>query len=109
MLQQQIAELDHSLSDQNLELLPDYHQRIEVLQTLGYINENSIVQIKGRVACEINTGDELLLTELILNNFFSKYNPSEVVALLSVFVFQEKTTGEPVLTPKLEQVSNNLI
>jgi antiviral helicase SKI2 len=30
------------------------------------------------------------------------YDPEEVVALLSCFVFQEKTDVEPVLSPKLE-------
>ena len=61
------------------------------------------MKIKGRVACEINTADELILTELILENVFADYEPSEIVALLSCFVFQEKTQSEPVLTPRLEQ------
>ncbi|KAI8930243.1 NUC185 domain-containing protein [Entophlyctis helioformis] len=102
MLQQQVTELAHSMSDQNLELLPDYHQRVQVLKDLKFVDENAIVQIKGRVACEINTADELILTELILDNFFADYEPAEIVALLSCFVFQEKSQSEPVLTPKLE-------
>jgi antiviral helicase SKI2 len=36
-----------------LELLPDYHQRIEVLKVLNFIDEAATVQIKGRVACEV--------------------------------------------------------
>jgi antiviral helicase SKI2 len=52
-LQSQLAELAHNISDQNLELLPDYHQRIEVLKILKFIDENSTVQLKGRVACEV--------------------------------------------------------
>ncbi|KAJ3053769.1 hypothetical protein HK097_003454, partial [Rhizophlyctis rosea] len=103
LLQQQVADLAHTISDQNLELLPDYHQRIEVLKRLRFIDENTAVQIKGRVACEINTADELVLTELILENFLADYEPAEIVALLSCFVFQEKSTSEPVLTPKLEK------
>ena len=31
------------------------------------------------------------------------YSPEEVVALLSCFLFQEKTEVEPVLAPKLEE------
>ncbi|KAJ3044020.1 hypothetical protein HDV00_003549 [Rhizophlyctis rosea] len=103
LLQQQVADLAHTISDQNLELLPDYHQRIEVLKRLRFIDENTAVQIKGRVACEINTADELVLTELILENFLADYEPAEIVALLSCFVFQEKSQNEPVLTPKLEK------
>jgi ATP-dependent RNA helicase DOB1 len=42
--------------------------------------------MKGRVACEISTGDELLLTELI----FHGLTVDQSVALLSCFVFDEK-------------------
>jgi antiviral helicase SKI2 len=41
------------MSDQNLELLPDYEQRIAVLKDLGFIDENGNVELKGRVACEV--------------------------------------------------------
>ncbi|CEQ40490.1 SPOSA6832_02128 [Sporobolomyces salmonicolor] len=92
-----------ALSEQNLELLPDYEQRIEVLKELQFIDENSTVLLKGRVACEINSANELILTELILENTFAAYEPEEVVALLSCFIFQEKTDVEPLLTPKLEE------
>ena len=52
-MQVQVAELAHSLSDQNLELLPDYHNRIQVLKDLAFIDSASIVNMKGRVACEV--------------------------------------------------------
>ncbi|RKO93308.1 NUC185 domain-containing protein, partial [Blyttiomyces helicus] len=52
---------------------------------------------------QINTADELVLTELILENVLADYEPAEIVALLSCFVFQEKSQSEPVLTPKLEK------
>lgn len=45
-----------------------------------------------------------MLTELILENIFAAYEPEEVVALLSCFIFQEKTDVEPLLTTKLEEV-----
>lgn len=51
------------MSDQNLELLPDYEQRVAVLNELGFINENGNVELKGRVACEVfcthSTTDQL--------------------------------------------------
>jgi antiviral helicase SKI2 len=49
-----IASLKLALSDQNLELLPDYEQRIGVLAELRFIDENQTVQLKGRVACEVH-------------------------------------------------------
>lgn len=94
--------LRHALSDQNLELLPDYEQRLGVLRELRFIDENSTVLLKGRVACEINSTNELVLTELILENTLGGYEPEEVVALLSCFVFQERTEAEPNLDHRLE-------
>ncbi|KAJ4485612.1 antiviral helicase [Lentinula aciculospora] len=103
LLRTRITMLKEAISDQNLELIPDYEQRIGVLQELKFIDENSTVLLKGRVACEINSANELILTELILENTLAGYEPEEVVALLSCFVFQEKTDVEPVIPPRLEQ------
>jgi hypothetical protein len=50
-----------------------------------------------------------VLTELILENTLASYDPEEVVALLSCFVFQEKTENEPALTPKLEQGRDSIV
>jgi antiviral helicase SKI2 len=53
VLRANIAQLKLAISDQNLELIPDYEQRIEVLKELKFIDENSTVLLKGRVACEV--------------------------------------------------------
>ncbi|TFK94989.1 antiviral helicase [Polyporus arcularius HHB13444] len=103
VLQANIEALKMSLSDENLALIPDYEQRIAVLKELKFIDDNSTVLLKGRVACEINSANELVLTELILENTLAAYEPEEVVALLSCFVFQEKTDVEPVIPPKLQE------
>ncbi|KAG0146023.1 hypothetical protein CROQUDRAFT_63310 [Cronartium quercuum f. sp. fusiforme G11] len=103
LLTTRVATLRLALSDQNLELLPDYEARIEVLKELKFIDSRSTVLLKGRVACEINSSSELILTELILDNVFVDYDPSETVALLSALVFQDKTDHEPQLTPTLEK------
>lgn len=55
VLRANIANLKLAISDQNLELIPDYEQRIEVLKELNFIDENSTVLLKGRVACEVGT------------------------------------------------------
>jgi antiviral helicase SKI2 len=44
-----------------------------------------------------------VLTELILDNVLAAYEPAEIAALLSAFVFQEKTETEPNLTANLEK------
>ncbi|KAL8790464.1 MAG: hypothetical protein Q9213_000616 [Squamulea squamosa] len=109
LIKENINELKQRMSDQNLQLLPDYEQRVEVLKNLGFIDTSSRVQLKGKVACEIHSADELVLTELILENVLANFEPEEIVALLSAFVFQEKTDVEPTLTASLENGKATII
>lgn len=54
LIKENIAQLRQLMSDQNLQLLPDYEQRISVLKDLGFIDEKSRVELKGKVACEVS-------------------------------------------------------
>ena len=71
--------------------------RKRVLRRLGFTSTDDIVDMKGRVACEISTGDELLLTELIFNGVFNPLSPEQCAGLLSCFVFTEKVGLEYAL------------
>ncbi|OBT50372.1 hypothetical protein VE04_09051 [Pseudogymnoascus sp. 24MN13] len=102
VIKENIHQLRQLMSDQNLQLLPDDGQRVQVLRDLSFIDSTSRVELKGKVACEIHSADELVLTELILDNVLAAYEPAEIVALLSAFVFQEKTDTVPTLTPNLK-------
>jgi len=64
--------------------------RKRVLRRLGFINETDVIQLKARVACEISTGDELVLSELLFNRFFNELTPEQCAACLSCFIFEEK-------------------
>jgi len=99
------------LSDDSLALLPEYQHRTLVLRRLGYIDEQGVVQLKGRVACELTTaaGHELLLTELIFDNAFVDMQPAEVAALLSCFMFQTARCSEPNLTPHLAKCRDRFV
>lgn len=55
LIKENIASLRQLMSDQNLQLLPDYGQRINVLKDLGFIDEYSRVELKGKVACEVRS------------------------------------------------------
>uniref|UniRef100_A0A8C8EVE9 SKI2 homolog, superkiller viralicidic activity 2-like n=1 Tax=Oncorhynchus tshawytscha TaxID=74940 RepID=A0A8C8EVE9_ONCTS len=91
-VQEELDKLLFLVSDQSLSLLPEYHQRIKVLQSLQYVDNSGAVQLKGRVACQISS-HELLLTELLFENALSPLAPEESAALLSCLVFQQKTQG----------------
>ncbi|RYP77493.1 hypothetical protein DL771_001066 [Monosporascus sp. 5C6A] len=109
LIKEHISSLRQALSDQSLQLLPDYEQRIEVLKDLSFIDADTRIQLKGKVACEIHSADELVLTELILDNVLAEYEPAEIAALLSAFVFQEKTESVPSLTGNLERGMKTII
>ena len=51
----------------------------------------------------------MILTELILDNAFAEFEPEEIVALLSAFVFDEKTDSEPEVSPRLQEVGASSI
>lgn len=53
---------------------------------LQFSTVDDVVEIKGRVACEISTGDELLLTEMIFGGAFNDITSHQAVSLLSCFV-----------------------
>ena len=60
------------------------------------------MQVKGRVACEVNSADELLVTELIFNGVFNELDSAQAAALLSCLVYTEKGDDEgPALREEL--------
>ncbi|KAG7241150.1 hypothetical protein INR49_025893 [Caranx melampygus] len=63
--------------------------RKRVLRRLGFASPSDVIEMKGRVACEISSADELLLTEMIFNGLFNDLTVEQATALLSCFVFQE--------------------
>ncbi|AMD19274.1 HBR373Wp [Eremothecium sinecaudum] len=83
--------------------LDDLRRRKRVLRRLGFCSSMDIIELKGRVACEISSGDELLLTELIFNGNFNDLTPEQSAALLSCFAFQERCKEAPRLKPELAE------
>lgn len=68
---------------------------MQVLRKLGHINQDDVVLLKGRAACEIDTADELLTTELMFNNTFNNLDKHQLVALVSCLVPVEKSNVSP--------------
>jgi len=72
-----------------------------VLRRLGYSTSADVIEIKGRIACELSSADELLLTEMVFNGLFNPMNPPQVAAILSCFCCDEKSSEMPKLTDAL--------
>lgn len=95
------------ISNASLTLYPDYQNRIELLRKLGYVDSGNTVKLKGNVACEMGM-NELLITELVVDDIFIDLQATEVAALLSSLVFRVKLRDDASeyddeLTPRLKE------
>ncbi len=93
-LQERVDALSHLLSNESLQLFPDFLQRKAVLRTLGYLDENETVCVKGRVACEVNSCEELIVTEMVFEGILNELEPPEIVAALSALLWEQKNEEE---------------
>lgn len=104
----QLDQLKYQMSDEALQQMPQFQGRIDVLKEIHYIDSDLVVQLKGRVACEMNSGEELITTECLFENQLDDLEPEEAVAIMSAFVFQQRNASEPSLTPKLADAKKRL-
>nr|KAG5700480.1 hypothetical protein BaRGS_013967 [Batillaria attramentaria] len=107
-LKEEYHRLQFLLSDQSLQLLPEYQQRMEVLRQLNYIDAHNAVQLKGRVACEISN-HELMITELVFENMLTDLHPTDIAAVLSCMVFEQKHCSEPNLNDTLKKCKEKIL
>jgi len=83
--------MDEARNFQSMAMKDDLKKMKRVLKKLGHVDANGVIQTKGRTACEINTADELVVTELIFTGVFKSLTVEQSVALLSTMTF-----GEPI-------------
>eukprot|EP00172_Hildenbrandia_rubra_P001234 Plantae.Rhodophyta-Hildenbrandia_rubra.ctg17817.p1 GENE.Plantae.Rhodophyta-Hildenbrandia_rubra.ctg17817~~Plantae.Rhodophyta-Hildenbrandia_rubra.ctg17817.p1 ORF type:complete len:524 (+),score=102.26 Plantae.Rhodophyta-Hildenbrandia_rubra.ctg17817:58-1572(+) len=72
-----------------------------VLRRLGFVSEDGVVEVKGRLACEVSTADELVLTEFIMGGALNDMKPEVVVSVMSCFIFDDKSKEEVVVADEL--------
>lgn len=72
-----------------------------VLQRMGFVDRNNVVLDKGKMACEISSCDELILTEMVFNNIFNGMSGEHIIAMCSCLILDEgglsddKTANDP--------------
>lgn len=88
--------------------LEELKNRKKVLRKLGFCDESDVIQLKGRIACELSTADELLLTEMIFNGIFDKLSPEMSTSLLSCFVCDEKSQKKIQRAEELADALRNM-
>jgi len=110
-LQEQEAELRRAVKRSMLHnFRAEAKQRLAVLAKLGHVDEDGVVTLKGRAACEVDTADELVASELMFNGAFSSLDRHQLGALAACLVPVEKTQDQiqlsRALAPSLVQLQD---
>jgi ATP-dependent RNA helicase DOB1 len=85
---------DEARSCQTMAMKDDLKKMKRVLKKLGHVDSNGVIQTKGRTACELNTADELVVTELIFTGVFKSLTVEQCVALLSSMTYDERNKDD---------------
>ncbi|XAR63771.1 RNA helicase [Bertholletia excelsa] len=98
----EIQQLKSKMRESQIQKFRDeLKNRSRVLKKLGHIDSDGVVQLKGRAACLIDTGDELLVTELMFNGTFNDLDHHQIAALASCFIPGDRSTEQIQLRAEL--------
>jgi len=90
-IEAEVTRLERLLEGANEVIMKDELKAMKrVLRRLEFVDADNVVQAKGRVGCEINAADELLITELFFCGVFNDLTAAQIASLLSVLIFEEK-------------------
>ncbi|KAM0674243.1 Antiviral helicase ski2 [Gurleya vavrai] len=102
ILKEEIEKIKFCLSDSNLNLIKEYYEKIYFLIQNEYIDEDLNLLVKGRIACEIRSVDEIFMTELVSRNLIKKMKNEDFLGFVSGFINFEIIDEE-------NEISKNLI
>ncbi|XP_050666669.1 exosome RNA helicase MTR4 [Leptidea sinapis] len=88
--------------------MDELKKRKRVLRRMGYCTMADVIELKGRIACELSSADELLLTELIFNGVFNSLTAAQSASLVSCFVCDENSTQASATGEELRGVLRQL-
>jgi ATP-dependent RNA helicase DOB1 len=86
---------------QSLVMRDELRRMKRVLRKTGHTNAENVIQLKGRAACEINTADELVVTELMFSGLFNDLSVEQIGGLLSCVVHEERRKDD--VAPKFKE------
>jgi ATP-dependent RNA helicase DOB1 len=89
-LQDEINKLKKDATElQSIVMKEDLRRMKKVLKRLEYVTMDNILTKKGRFACEVTAGDEIVITNMVFSGLFNELSIEQSVALLSCFVHNE--------------------
>jgi len=88
----QVQDLEKQINQSRFMVMSDDLRAMRrVLRRLEFIDKDGVVQLKGRMACELTSADEILMTEIVFQNVFADIDANNIIALCSCLVFDEKS------------------
>lgn len=91
MLEQKIDDIKKIFDEKSLILFEDYLEKLTFLIDHKYIDTDHNLLLKGQLACEIKTVDEIVITECLINNLFEDMSVSDILAFVSMIITKEES------------------
>lgn len=91
-LHAQVQDLDKQINQSRFMVMGDDLRAMRrVLRRLEFVDKDGVVLLKGRLACELTSADEILMSEIVFQNVFADMEANNIIALCSCLVFDEKS------------------
>jgi len=91
-LHARVQEMDRQINQNRFMVMGDDLRAMRrVLKRLEFIDKDGVVLLKGRMACELTSADEVLMTEIVFQNVFADMEANHIIAICSCLVFDEKS------------------
>ncbi|CAD8144660.1 unnamed protein product [Paramecium octaurelia] len=68
----------------------DFNNKLNALKLLGYVDQAGLPLIKARIARELMDQSSIYICEVLVDNIMETLKPSEIAALMSAFVCQDR-------------------
>lgn len=91
VLQNKISQIKQLFDDKSLNLFEDYFDKLQFLKRYEYIDDQNNILIKGRIACEIRTVDEIVITEILFHNSFEEFDFAEIMSFICGLIVKEES------------------
>ncbi|KAH0785381.1 Superkiller viralicidic activity 2-like 2 [Histomonas meleagridis] len=103
-IQQKIKDLRQRIQILNAAVMQeDLKSMQNVLEKLGFVDNEKLITNKGRVASIISAGDELVITEMLFDGILKHLTPQQIASLLCIFACDSGSKEEAEIPEDLSE------
>lgn len=73
-------------ASQSVAMKEELRKMKQLLRRMDYIDRDGVLAMKGRFSCELSTGDEIVLTNMVFDGCFNDLTGLEIEVLLLIFI-----------------------